>query len=81
MPNMNFLYLLCSKVIANFKVDNRQTERQDKKSRSVCETLCLPAATESEKAIFRTKVKVKVTMPLTLVSFERVSLVEYASQI
>ena len=40
-----------------------------------------PAATESEKAIFRTKVKVKVTRSLTLVSFERASLVEYACQI
>ena len=34
------------------------------------------AATESEKSIFSTKFKVKVIMSLTLVSFERVSLVE-----
>ena len=40
-----------------------------------------PAATKSEKAIFSTKVKVKVTRSLTLVSFERASLVEYARQI
>ena len=53
-----------------------------KKSRGVCETLTMPpAATKSEKAIFRAKVKVKVTTSLTLVSFERASLVEYAYQI
>ena len=40
-----------------------------------------PAATKSKKAIFSTKVKVKVTRSLTLVSFERASLVEYACQI
>ena len=33
------------------------------------------------KAIFRIKVKVKVTRSFTLVSFERASLVEYACQI
>ena len=37
-----------------------------------------PAATEFEKVIFGAKVKVKVTRSLTFVSFERVSLVEYA---
>ena len=36
---------------------------------------------KSKKAIFSTKVKVKVTRSLTLVSFERASLVEYACQI
>ena len=40
-----------------------------------------PVATESEKAIFSTKVKVKVTRSLSLVSFERASLFEYACQI
>ena len=39
------------------------------------------SATESEKAIFSTKVKVKVMRSLPLVSFERASLVEYACQI
>ena len=38
-------------------------------------------ATKSKKAIISFKVKVKVTRSLTLVSFERVSLVEYACQI
>ena len=40
-----------------------------------------PKATKSKKAIFRAKVKVKVTRSLTLVSFERASLVEYACHI
>ena len=40
-----------------------------------------PAATKSKKAIFSFEVKVKVTRSLTLVSFERASLVEYACQI
>ena len=40
-----------------------------------------PVATKSKKAIFSFKVKVKVTRSLTLVSFERASLVEYACQI
>ena len=34
-----------------------------------------------QKAIFSSKVKVNVTRSLTLVSFERASLVEYACQI
>ena len=38
------------------------------------------ASTKSKKAIFSTKVKFKVTRSLTLVSFERASLVEYACQ-
>ena len=51
-------------------------------SRCVCETQTMPpAATKSKKAIFSAKVKVKVTRSLTLVSFERASLVEYACQI
>ena len=40
-----------------------------------------PLATKSEKDIFSTKVKVKVTRSLTFVSFERALLVEYACQI
>ena len=40
-----------------------------------------PAVTKSKKAIFSAKVKVKVTRSMTLVSFERASLVEYACQI
>ena len=40
-----------------------------------------PAATKSKKAIFSFKVKVKVKRSLTLVSFERASLVEYACQL
>ena len=40
-----------------------------------------PAATKSKKAIFSFKVEVKVTRSLTLVSFKRASLVEYACQI
>ena len=40
-----------------------------------------PAATKVQKGIFGFKVKVKVTKSLSLVSFERASLVEYACQI
>ena len=40
-----------------------------------------PGGNKVQKAIFSFKVKVKVTRSLTLVSFERVSLVEYACQI
>ena len=43
-------------------------------------TVC-PGGNKGEKAIFSFKVKVKVTRSLTLVSFERASLVEYACQI
>ena len=39
------------------------------------------AATKSKKLFFSFKVKVKVTRSFTLISFERVSLVEYACQI
>ena len=39
-----------------------------------------PGDNKVEKAIFSFKVKVKVTRSLTLVSFERASLVEYACQ-
>ena len=83
-----------SKVIAYVKVDNRQTDRQDKnnmsrsfdpghkKSRGVCETLqYAPGGNKVEKVVFSFKVKVKVTRSLTLVLFERASLVEYACQI
>ena len=44
-------------------------------------TYYAPAATKSKKAIFSTKVKGNVTRSLTLVSFERASLVEYACQL
>ena len=48
----------------------------------VCETLqYAPGGNKVEKAIFSFKVKVKVTRSLTLMSFERASLVEYACQI
>ena len=40
-----------------------------------------PAGNKVQKAIFSFKVKFKVTGSLTLVSFKRVSLVEYACQI
>ena len=51
-------------------------------SRCVCETLrYAPGGNKVRKAIFSFKVKVKVTRSLTLVSFERASLVEYACQI
>ena len=40
-----------------------------------------PGGNKVQKAIFSFNVKVKVTRSLTLLSFERVSLVEYACQI
>ena len=40
-----------------------------------------PGGNKVQNAIFRAKVKVKVARSLTLVSFERASLVEYACQI
>ena len=40
-----------------------------------------PGGKKVQKPIFSLKVKVKVTRSLTLVSFERVSLVEYACQV
>ena len=51
-----------------------------KQSRCVCEILC-PCDNKIQKAIFSFKIKVKVTRSLTFISFERVSLVEYACQI
>ena len=52
------------------------------KSRCVCETLqYAPGGNKVQKAIFSFKVKVKVKKSLTLVSFERASLVECACQI
>ena len=64
------------------KKKKKNNIKQNKKSICVCETQTMPpAATKSKKAIFRAKVKVKVTRSLTLVSFERASLVEYACQI
>ena len=51
------------------------------RKRYICEILMLPQATKSNKAIFSVKVTVKVTRSLTLVSFEKASLVEYACQI
>ena len=51
------------------------------KSRCVCETLRYAlGGNKVQKAMFSFKVKVNVTRSLTLVSFERVSLVEYACQ-
>ena len=53
-----------------------------KKSRRVCETLqYAPGGNKVQKAFFGSKVKIKVTRSLTLVSFERASLGEYACQI
>ena len=53
-----------------------------KKSMGVCETLqYAPGGNKVEKANSGFKVKVKVTMSLTLVLFDRASLVEYACQI
>ena len=40
-----------------------------------------PGGNKAQQAILSLKVKVKVKMSLALVSFERVSLVEYARQI
>ena len=40
-----------------------------------------PGGNKVQKAIFSFNVKVKVTRSLTLVSFERMSLVEYACKI
>ena len=48
----------------------------------VCEALqYAPGGNKVEKAIFSFKVKVRVTRSLTLVLFERATLVEYACQI
>ena len=44
----------------------------------VCETQMPQEPTKSKMVIFNMKVTVKVKRSLTLVSFERVSLVEYA---
>ena len=49
-----------------------------KRTSCVCETLMPPAATKTKMAIFRIKFTVKVTRSATLVSPDRVSLVEYA---
>ena len=55
---------------------------ENEKSMGVCETLqYAPGGNKVEKAIFSFKVKEKVTRSLTLVWFERASLVEYACQI
>ena len=76
--NKYLLYVSCDPDLG----DMTKVKVMIQKSRGVCETLTMPpAATKSEKAIFRAKVKVKVTTSLTLVSFERASLVEYAYQI
>ena len=59
-----------------------ECERHTKKSRCVWETLQYAlGGNKVQKAIFSFKVKIKVTRSLTLVSFERASLVEYACQI
>ena len=47
----------------------------------VCETRMFPAVTNTKLAIFDINVTIKVTMSLTMVSFARVSFVEYACQI
>ena len=53
---------------------------QNEKLRYVCETLC-PRRQQSPKSYFSFKVKVNVTMLLTLVLFERASFIEYACKI
>ena len=82
--NYNTLYMYWSsflkeyvQVIVNFcYCASYFTSKFIEKSRCVCETLTMPpAATKENKAIFKAKVKVKVTRSLTLVSFERASLV------
>ena len=51
-------------------------KNKKKKPMGVCETVQYdPGGNKVEKAIFSFKVKVKVTRSLTLVSFERASLV------
>ena len=51
------------------------------KNQSVFVKHYAPCGNKVQKTIFSFKVKVKVTRLLTLVSFERASLVEYACQI
>ena len=66
------------KVIPMFRYASQATQ----KSRCVGETLrYAPGGNKVQKAIFSFKVKVKVTRSLTLVWFERASLVEYECQI
>ena len=51
------------------------------KTRYICKIYYIPSmVTKTEKDIFSVKVKVKVTRSLTLMSFGRASLVEYACQ-
>ena len=70
------ILVLCS------QIKDRVAGNGTRKSRGVCKTLqYAPGGNKVEKAIFSFKVKVKVTRSLTLVSFERASLVEYACQI
>ena len=52
------------------------TKSLKQKSRGVCETRQYAPGGNKVEAIFSFKVKVKVTRSLTLVSFERASLVE-----
>ena len=67
---------------SNVSVNLTLTHCKAQKSRGVCETLqYAPGGNKVEKAIYSFKVKVNVARSLTLVSFERASLVEYACQI
>ena len=53
----------------------------EKKNQGVFVKHYAPGGNKVQKAIFNFKVKVKVTRSITLVSFERASLMEYACQI
>ena len=59
-------------------VPDRQTDRQ---TQDKVILMCRYASQATQKTIFSTEVKVKVRLSLTLVSFERASLVEYECQI
>ena len=67
-----------AKIIANVKVGNRQTDRT--KIHVFVKHYVL-GGDKVLKTIFSTKVKVKVTRSLTLVSCKSTSLVKYACQI
>ena len=72
-------YCICANFASEFAHISRFRIHHTK-LRCVCETLC-PRWQICPKTIFSFKVEVKVTRLLTLVSFERASLVEYAYQI
>ena len=63
-----------------YRIDENKKKPHKTKNQGVCELLC-PCGNKVQKAILSFKVEVYVTRLLTLVSFERVSLVEYACQI